>query len=113
MLGWASTNNLTDGWRWRYLRTSVFGLVRAVDRPPFPDRLRLSARFWSNRAIPIISIHCSPPTRCGRWFLRAGGGPGYFHDAFSAAGAHYLGLDPDVGELSARGTPQPGMIRAS
>ncbi|WP_133847372.1 class I SAM-dependent methyltransferase [Labedaea rhizosphaerae] len=49
----------------------------------------------------------------GRRFLDVGGGPGYFHDAFSKAGAHYLGLDPDVGELSARGAPQPGMIRAS
>jgi SAM-dependent methyltransferase len=49
----------------------------------------------------------------GRTFLDVGGGPGYFHDAFAGAGARYLGLDPDVGELSARGTPQPGMIRAS
>lgn len=42
-----------------------------------------------------------------------GGGPGYFADAFHATGARYLGIDPDVGELSARGAPQPNMIRAS
>ena len=45
--------------------------------------------------------------------LDVGGGPGYFADAFRAAGASYLGIDPDVGELSARGDPAAGMIRAS
>ena len=42
-----------------------------------------------------------------------GGGPGYFADAFRAAGACYFGVDPDVGELSARGEPGAGMVRAS
>lgn len=45
--------------------------------------------------------------------LDVGGGPGYFSDAFTAAGTRYLGLDPDVGELSARGEPGANMIRAS
>jgi SAM-dependent methyltransferase len=49
----------------------------------------------------------------GRIVLDVGGGPGYFADAFTRTGAHYLGLDPDVGELSARGTPGTNMIRAS
>lgn len=49
----------------------------------------------------------------GRTVLDVGGGPGYFADAFRAAGTHYLGIDPDVGELSARGAPGTGMIRAS
>lgn len=49
----------------------------------------------------------------GRLILDVGGGPGYFADAFRAAGAHYHGIDPDVGELSARGEPAAGMIRAS
>ncbi len=48
-----------------------------------------------------------------RILLDVGGGPGYFSDAFLAAGARYLGVDPDVGELSARGAPGQGMIRAS
>ena len=34
--------------------------------------------------------------------LDVGGGPGYFRDAFEAAGATYFALDADVGELSAR-----------
>lgn len=45
--------------------------------------------------------------------LDVGGGPGYFADAFRAAGAGYFGVDPDVGELSARGEPADGMVRAS
>jgi SAM-dependent methyltransferase len=49
----------------------------------------------------------------GATTLDVGGGPGYFADAFRAAGAHYLGVDPDVGELSARGEPAAGMVRAS
>jgi SAM-dependent methyltransferase len=49
----------------------------------------------------------------GAVILDVGGGPGYFADAFRAAGTHYLGVDPDVGELSARGEPAAGMIRAS
>jgi SAM-dependent methyltransferase len=49
----------------------------------------------------------------GAVILDVGGGPGYFADAFRAAGTHYLGVDPDVGELSARGALTPGMIRAS
>lgn len=49
----------------------------------------------------------------GATVLDVGGGPGYFADAFRAAGAHYVGVDPDVGELSARGSPAAGMIRAS
>ncbi|GAB3461858.1 class I SAM-dependent methyltransferase [Actinophytocola sediminis] len=48
-----------------------------------------------------------------RLVLDVGGGPGYFADAFRGAGARYLGIDPDVGELSARGHPAAGMVRAS
>lgn len=49
----------------------------------------------------------------GRLILDVGGGPGYFADAFRGAGARYHGIDPDVGELSARGEPAAGMVRAS
>ena len=44
----------------------------------------------------------------GRAVLDVGGGPGYFADAFRAAGARYVGVDPDAGELSARGEPADG-----
>lgn len=56
----------------------------------------------------------------GRWstiagadVLDVGGGPGYFADAFVAAGARYAGLDPDVGELTARGSVWSNTVRAS
>jgi SAM-dependent methyltransferase len=39
----------------------------------------------------------------GRVLLDVGGGPGYFADAFRAAGATYLSLDSDVGEMSLHG----------
>ena len=45
--------------------------------------------------------------------LDVGGGPGYFADAFRGAGATYVGLEPDAGELAARGTIEPGTLRAS
>lgn len=56
----------------------------------------------------------------GRWcevdgadLLDVGGGPGYFADVFTAAGARYAGVDPDVGELSARGQVGVNTLRAS
>lgn len=49
----------------------------------------------------------------GRTVVDVGGGPGYFSDAFRAAGATYLGIDPDVGELTARGEAGENMVRGS
>ncbi|WP_051104785.1 class I SAM-dependent methyltransferase [Catelliglobosispora koreensis] len=45
--------------------------------------------------------------------LDVGGGAGYFAEGFRKAGATYFGVDPDVGELGARGAVDPGMVRAS
>lgn len=45
----------------------------------------------------------------GRVLLDVGGGPGYFADAFRGAGATYLSLDSDVGEMSLHGrAPESG-----
>jgi SAM-dependent methyltransferase len=41
----------------------------------------------------------------GAVVLDVGGGPGYFKDAFDRAGATYVALDADVGELSGAGMP--------
>ncbi len=49
----------------------------------------------------------------GAAVLDVGGGPGYFADAFRAAGAAYAGVDPDVGELTARGEAGANTVRAS
>lgn len=49
----------------------------------------------------------------GAWLLDVGGGPGYFADAFRAAGARYTPLDADVGELSGLGGLAPGTVIGS
>lgn len=49
----------------------------------------------------------------GAVILDVGGGPGYFEDAFRNAGAEYLAIDADAGELSAAGTPGPHTILGS
>lgn len=47
----------------------------------------------------------------GSTLLDVGGGPGYFADAFRAAGARYVPLDADAGELRLHGrTPEPGTV---
>jgi SAM-dependent methyltransferase len=45
--------------------------------------------------------------------LDVGGGPGYFGQAFIRAGAHYLWVEPGLGEFSGLGQPGPGMVVAS
>jgi SAM-dependent methyltransferase len=49
----------------------------------------------------------------GSTVLDVGGGPGYFADAFAAAGATYLSLDADVGEMSGLGRLGPGSVVGS
>jgi SAM-dependent methyltransferase len=50
----------------------------------------------------------------GARLLDVGGGPGYFADAFTAAGAHYLGVDPQVGDRRGPGSvSSPGLVRGS
>jgi SAM-dependent methyltransferase len=49
----------------------------------------------------------------GATVLDVGGGPGYFATAFAGAGAHYVGVDSDVGEMSALGPPTPGSVLGS
>jgi SAM-dependent methyltransferase len=74
-----------------------------TDRDTFYRLLAADSVRQVNESVPLS----------GRSLLDVGGGPGYFADAFRAAGAFYIGLDPDVGELSARGEYAAGMIRAS
>ena len=45
--------------------------------------------------------------------LDVGGGPGYFRDAFTAAGATYFSLDSDVGELAGAGDIGAGTVIGS
>ncbi|MGH3677147.1 MAG: class I SAM-dependent methyltransferase [Mycobacterium sp.] len=45
------------------------------------------------------ATHGQPPT--GRTVLDVGGGPGYFAEAFEAAGMRYVGVEPDPAEMHA------------
>ncbi len=45
--------------------------------------------------------------------LDVGGGPGYFADAFTAAGARYAAVEADAGELAAAGLPGANTVLAS
>lgn len=49
----------------------------------------------------------------GRDVIDVGGGPGYFADAFVGAGARYAGIEPDAGELTARGATGRNALRGS
>jgi len=49
----------------------------------------------------------------GATVLDVGGGPGYYADVFAAAGARYVPVEPDVAELSARGSMAAGSVRGS
>jgi SAM-dependent methyltransferase len=61
------------------------------------------ARFYTALAADSASQLASFAPLPGARMLDVGGGPGYFRDAFEAAGATYFALDADVGELSGRG----------
>ena len=49
----------------------------------------------------------------GALVLDVGGGPGYFADAFEAAGATYRSVDSDVGEMSTVTQPRAGSVIGS
>lgn len=58
------------------------------------------ARFYSAIAEDSVAHLSQYADLRGRTVLDVGGGPGYFRDAFEGAGATYVALDADVGELA-------------
>lgn len=70
-------------------------------------------RFYQALATDSVALvrRWSPLT--GEVVLDIGGGPGYFADAFAGAGARYAGLEPDAGELTARGSVGRNTVRGS
>lgn len=67
------------------------------------------ARFYGALAADTAGLvtdlwratHSDAPA--GRTLLDVGGGPGYFADAFTDAGLHYIGVEPDPTEMHAAG----------
>lgn len=71
------------------------------------------ARFYRALAADLVTQLGAYGPLPGRTVLDVGGGPGYFRDAFRDAGARWLSVDADLGELSLAGTPGPGVVLGS
>ena len=71
------------------------------------------ARFYTAIAEDSVGQLSTYADLAGATLLDVGGGPGYFRDAFRAAGATYLALDSDVGELSGLGRIPSGTVIGS
>lgn len=70
-------------------------------------------RFYSLLAADSVQQVRQWASLEGQLLLDVGGGPGYFADAFRGAGARYVAVDADLGELSARHRPGPGTVLGS
>jgi SAM-dependent methyltransferase len=70
-------------------------------------------RFYSTLARDSVAEVLRWAPLDGAKVLDIGGGPGYFADAFARAGASYAGVEPDVGELTARGHVGVNAVRGS
>lgn len=71
------------------------------------------ARFYTALAEDSVAQLRTYADLDGSAVLDVGGGPGYFRDAFAAAGARYYALDADVGELSGLGAISSGTVIGS
>lgn len=70
-------------------------------------------RFYTALAEDSVGHVSRHVDLAGRTLLDVGGGPGYFRDAFSSAGARYFSVDADAGELSGLGEIAPGTVLGS
>ncbi len=92
-------------------------------RPSFERAVRLlrefryeqpdPARFYTAMAHDSVGQLTHYTELDGAAMLDVGGGPGYFRDAFTDAGATYWALDADVGELSGLGDIATGTVIGS
>lgn len=94
------------------------------DRPPWRASLGRSVRlfadfrheqddprrFYTALARDSVGQLSTYADLDGAVMLDVGGGPGYFRDAFEAAGAAYVALDADVGEMSGLGALHPRTV---
>ncbi len=98
----------TAGRQWAPTWRRSVGLFRAFrsEQPDPPRFYRALAEDSAKQVGSYVDLD-------GALMLDVGGGPGYFRDAFAAAGATYLSLDADVGELSGLGEIAPGTVIGS
>ncbi|MBD8869684.1 class I SAM-dependent methyltransferase [Nocardioides sp. MJB4] len=71
------------------------------------------ARFYTALAEDSVAQLSEYVDLTGARMLDVGGGPGYFRNAFTEAGATYFALDADVGELSGAGEIAAGTVIGS
>ncbi|MFW0788254.1 class I SAM-dependent methyltransferase [Gordonia sp. CPCC 205333] len=73
------------------------------------------SRFYGALALDTAELvaRVTPAALDGAVVLDVGGGPGYFADAFSAIGAHYISVEPDASEMHAAGLDQRASVRGS
>ena len=71
------------------------------------------ARFYTALAQDSVAQVSHYHDLAGQLLLDVGGGPGYFRDAFTGAGASYVALDSDVGELAGAGAIGAGTVLGS
>lgn len=67
-------------------------------------------RFYSVLAADSVGQLSEYAELHGAVVLDVGAGPGYFRAAFVEAGARYVSVDHDLGELGARGAVEPGSV---
>ncbi|SDS78411.1 Methyltransferase domain-containing protein [Jiangella sp. DSM 45060] len=98
-------------------------LTESRDRATLSRSVRLFRAFLSEQRDPdhfygvlaadsVTQLSVYADLR-GALVLDVGGGPGYFRAAFGRVGARYVSVDSDLGELSARGRPEPGTVMGS
>lgn len=94
------------GWRADLARSvHLFGEFRHEQSDP--------ARFYTALADDSVQQVSQYHDLDGQLLLDVGGGPGYFRDAFTGAGATYVALDSDVGELAGAGDIGAGTVIGS
>ncbi len=71
------------------------------------------ARFYGALASDSVGQLSRYVDLAGMSVLDVGGGPGYFADAFEAAGATYYSVDADAGELAGLGAIRQGTVMGS
>ncbi|MDF9715604.1 class I SAM-dependent methyltransferase [Nocardioides sp. ChNu-153] len=71
------------------------------------------ARFYTALAEDSVAQLAEHADLDGAVLLDVGGGPGYFRRAFEGAGATYVALDADVGELAGAGDIHPRTVIGS
>src|ERR1700760_3123499 len=71
-----------------------------------PDAARVYGAVAEDTAPMVTDLGRDATGRrpAGRTLLDVGGGPGYFAAAFTDAGLHYIGVEPDPSEMHTAGT---------